>query len=73
MTMASRLIDSGAQQARTQFLISLLQGKFGAIPALYRQRIEQAPNEQLVSWGLRLLKTDKIEALFEETAHTEMY
>ncbi len=73
MTMASRLIDEGAQQGRTQFLISLLEGKFGAIPAPYRQRIEQAPSEQLVSWGLKLSRTDKIEALFEETANTEMY
>ena len=35
--------------------------------------IEQAPSEQLVSWGLKLSRTDKIEALFEETANTAMY
>ena len=82
MTIASRLIDIGVQQGmqqgvqtgqkqgRTYFLLSLLERKFGPIPAMYRLRIEQASNDQLLDWGSKLLEVSTLSALFEERVST---
>ncbi len=78
MTIASRLIDIGVQegvqtgqrQGRTYFLLSLLERKFGSIPAVYRVRIEQASNDQLLDWGSKLLEVNSLKALFEERVST---
>lgn len=86
MTIASRLIDIGIQKGvqqgvqqgvkqgqrrgEFQFLLSLLERKFGSIPAFYRARIKQASSEQLLAWGTRLLEVNSLEALFEEALST---
>ena len=74
MTIASRLIDigvqQGVQQGRTYFLLSLLERKFGPLSAVYRARVEQASNDQLLDWGSKLLEVSTLSALFEERVST---
>jgi len=59
-------IQQGQRQARTHFLLSLLERKFGVLPTWYHNRIQQASSEQLLNWGAKLLEADSLEALFEE-------
>lgn len=56
----------GHQEGESALLLRLLQRKFGIIPAHYRNKIEQADANTLLTWGERILKADYIEEIFEE-------
>jgi flagellar biosynthesis/type III secretory pathway protein FliH len=62
-------VKQGQRRGEFQFLLSLLERKFGPIPAFYRARIKQA-SEQLLAWGTRLLEVNSLEVLFEEVLST---
>ncbi len=78
MTAAERLRDEGRlegeQRGRREgeqqvelkgashFLMGLLERKFGSVPAIYQQCIDQASSAQLQAWCLKLLNTNSLSA-----------
>lgn len=50
----------GWQQGREEFLVALLEGRFGALPPGVRQRISQASQEQMEALGLAVIEAPSL-------------
>lgn len=59
-------LEKGVQKGESVLLLRLLQRKFGIIPKSFRNKIEQADENTLLTWGERILSADYIEDIFEE-------
>jgi predicted transposase/invertase (TIGR01784 family) len=74
MTIAQQIekrgIQAGIQQGLIQgefkFLTRLIQRKFGALPAPYLARVQQADAETLLKWGEKILEAKTLQEMFEE-------
>ncbi len=58
-------IEKGRAEGEAEFVVQLLEDKFGATAADYRPRIDAASSEQLLVWAKRIRTADKIEDVFE--------
>ncbi len=56
--------EEGRVQGEAEVLLKLLQIKFGVVPDSYRQRIESADADTLLTWAERILTAETIEAIF---------
>jgi flagellar biosynthesis/type III secretory pathway protein FliH len=56
--------QEGRKEGEAQFLIRLLERKFGLLDDEIRQRIDAADRDQLLEWGERILKAERIEEVF---------
>lgn len=65
MTIAERLMAAGGLAARRASLVEILETRFGAVAAGDRQRIEEAPVEQLVTWIRRAAVANAAREVFE--------
>lgn len=82
MSIASQLIKEGwqgwleesmakgQQKGELNFLLRLLERKFGSVPSTYRQKIEEANSEQIFQWSIQLLEVNDISTLFDDCAVT---
>lgn len=59
-------LQQGLQEGEARLLLRQLQKRFGEVPDWVRARLNDAPLEQLESWGERLLDAASLEALFSE-------
>ncbi len=59
--------EIGRQEGKAQMLLSLLQARFGELPAWAQSCISQASVQQLERWGVRLLSIERLEELFEDS------
>ena len=59
-------LQQGLQEGEARLLLRQLQKRFGEVPDWVRSRLNDAPLEQLESWGERLLDAASLEALFSE-------
>jgi hypothetical protein len=59
-------IEKGIQQGQAALLLRQIARKYGeeAVEA-YRDRIEQADAETLLTWSERILTADRVEAIFQ--------
>jgi hypothetical protein len=55
----------GQQKGQRTLLLSLLQHRFGPLPAHYQERIDKAEGYQLLLWGERLLDAKTLEDIFD--------
>ncbi len=51
----------GRKEGEAEVLLRLLERKFGPVGDEYREKIEQADDEQLLQWAERVLSADRIE------------
>ncbi len=58
------LIEQGIEKGKADFLLSLIQRKFGIVPDRLRQRIVAANSEQLLAWAERILIAERIDDVF---------
>jgi predicted transposase YdaD len=66
MTMAEELRAEGRIQGRVETLIRLMQHKFGAPPAQYARRLQQATEQQLDRYIERILTASTPDELFAD-------
>ena len=45
-------------------ILSLIEARFGTVPAWVYEKFEGAKEEQYMAWGRRLLTADSLEAVF---------
>jgi hypothetical protein len=59
-------IQKGKLLGESELLVNLLTTKFQSVPALYLEKIKQAPRDTLTSWARKLLFAPKIEDVFTD-------
>ncbi len=57
-------VEQGIEKGKADFLSSLIQRKFGIVPAPLRRRIDAANSEQLLAWAERVLSAERIDDVF---------
>ncbi|MBK8254599.1 MAG: hypothetical protein IPK82_18265 [Polyangiaceae bacterium] len=60
VTVYEQLIMEG----RATMLLDLLAAKFGPIPAASKDRVQNASNQELVAWGVRVLTATTLDEVF---------
>jgi hypothetical protein len=58
-------VGRGRQEGEVKLLRRLLSHRFGALPAWVEERLSQAPEAELETWGDRLLDATTLEQVFE--------
>lgn len=58
-------LQEGRQEVGAEFLLRLLDRKFGPLDAGIRQRIAQADTERLLEWGERVLTAERVEDVLD--------
>ena len=56
--------QEGLEQGKAEFLKTLLGHKFGTLPLLVAQRINNAHSEELAMWGERALTATSLDEVF---------
>ncbi len=57
-------IEQGIEKGKADFLLSLIQRKFGIVPDPLRQRIAAANSEQILAWAERVQIAERIDDVF---------
>ncbi len=57
-------IETGIQKGGQLLLIKLAERRFGTLPLEYLEKIEQATNEQLEQWGIKILDAKNVDDVF---------
>jgi len=57
-------IEQGKRQGEAEFLLRLMERKFGPADVKVRQQIQEADAEQLLEWSERILTAETPEAVF---------
>ena len=56
----------GTLLGERQMLLSLLQQRFGTVPASYQKRLKQADSDTLLEWGRWLLSAPRLKEVFKQ-------
>ena len=59
-----RVMEKGMEKGEAMFFMRLLDHKFGSIPPVIEQRIENAESEELALWGERVLSAGTLDEVF---------
>ena len=69
-TMAEEWLEEGRAEGtllgERQMLLSLLERRFGMVPASYQKRLKQADSDTLLEWGRRLLSAPSLKDVFKQ-------
>jgi predicted transposase/invertase (TIGR01784 family) len=57
-------LQKGLQKGEANFLLGLLERKFGRLDPQTRKRVKSADSERLLDWGLRVLTAERLEDVF---------
>ncbi|VFN05931.1 MAG: hypothetical protein BECKG1743D_GA0114223_110031 [Candidatus Kentron sp. G] len=57
-------MEKGMEKGKAEFFSTLLSQKFGTLPPLVAQRIDNAHSEELVMWGERILTAKSLDEVF---------
>ena len=70
MTIAETFIEQGRAEGRAEgradFLLMQLERKFGALSEDSRRRVQSASDEELTSWGVRVLTAVALDDVFAD-------
>jgi hypothetical protein len=56
--------EEGRKEAESQFLVRLLERKFGVLDDEIRRRIDAADRDRLLEWSERILTAERLEEIF---------
>ena len=59
-------LAKGMVLGERQMLLSLLEQRFGTVPASYQKRLKQADSDTLLEWGRRLLSAPSLKEVFKQ-------
>ena len=62
--MENEVFAAEILKAEAKMLLSLIEARFGTVPAWVYEKFEGAKEEQYMAWGRRLLTADSLEAVF---------
>lgn len=62
-------MQQGIQQGEAAFLLRLLNRRFGALPAEWVLRVQQASHAELELWGERVLDAASLDEVFAPQTH----
>lgn len=62
---AKKYVAEGRQQGEADFLLRLLEQKFGLLDPKTRSRVRSADAERLLDWGGRVLAAERLEDVFK--------
>ncbi len=73
-TMAEEWLEEGRVEGlakgtllgERQMLLTLLEQRFGTVPASYQKRLKQADSDTLLEWGRRLLSAPSLKDIFKQ-------
>jgi len=57
-------IEQGEQKGERIMLIKIAQHRFGTLPPQFLEKIEQATNEQLEQWGIKIIDAKSLDEIF---------
>jgi hypothetical protein len=66
LSFSERFIQQGQQHGQVEFLLHLLELKFGEVPASIRHRIEKADPDTLLQWSGRILTANTLDEVFRD-------
>lgn len=58
-------LAKGVVLGERQMLLSLLQQRFGTVPASYQKRLKEADSDTLLEWGRRVLSAPSLKEVFK--------
>ena len=62
--MENKVLGPAILKGEATVILSLIEARFGTVPAWVYEKFEGAKEEQYMAWGRRLLTADSLEAVF---------